>query len=289
MSLTASDGVPFVMNVEPSGGSCNSGNNGNGWGDGNGVWWLLVLFIFAFGWGGFGGFGGNGFGNNGGGINSPAGQGALTRADLCQSESFQDVKRGVQNVNDAVNGGFSALNSTICNQQYDTARMVNGLENTVQSGFNATNVAMLQGQNALSAQLANCCCETREGIAGVNYSIAQQTNALGTQIQGLNYNLATQGCDTRNTIQSTTRDIIDNQNANARAVLDKLTQQEIEAKNTQITALNQQLFAAQLAASQTAQNQYLVNQLRPCPIPAYISCNPWANTAAYGSCGSCGA
>ena len=285
MSLTVDSMTPADIAACTGGCNNNSGNDGF-FGGGSGWWVIILFFIFAWGWGGngFGGFGNNG----GGGINSPAGQGALTRGDLCMDMNFQEVKREVQNTNDAVNGGFAALNSTICNQQYDTARMINGLENTVQGGFNATNVAMLQGQNALSAQLANCCCETREGIAGVNYSIAQQTNALGTQIQGLNYNLATQGCDTRNTIQSTTRDIIDNQNANARAVLDKLTQQEIEAKNTQITALNQQLFAAQLAASQTAQNQYLVNQLRPCPVPAYLTCSPFQASYGVGLGNNCG-
>lgn len=276
MSLTVDSMTP--ADIAACTGVCNNNGNDGFFGGGSGWWVIILFFIFAWGWGGngFGGFGNNG----GGGINSPAGQGALTRGDLCMDMNFQEVKREVQNANDAVNLGFSNLNSTICNQQYDTARMINGLESTVQGGFNATNVAMLQGQNALATQLAQCCCETREGIAGVNYSIAQQTNALGTQIQGLNYNLATQSCDTRNTIQSGIRDVIENQNANARAVLDKLTQQEIEAKNAQITALNQQLFSAQLAASQTAQNQYLVNQLRPCPVPAYITCNPY--TASYG-------
>ena len=107
---------------------------------------------------------------------------------------------------------------------------------------------------------------------------------------GINYNLSTQACDTRNTIQNGIRDVIDNQNANARAVLDKLTQQELAAKDAQITALNNQLFRADLAASQQAQNNYLVNTLRPCPVPSYITCNPWASQAAYGSCGtsSCG-
>ena len=181
--------------------------------------------------------------------------------------------RETASISDSVNLGFSNLNSTICNQQYDTARMINGLEGVVTSGFNTTNIAMLQGQNAIQTQLAGCCCDLREAVTGVNY------------------NLATQACDTRNTIQGATRDLIDNQNANARAILDKLTAQELAAKDAQISALNNQLFRADLAASQTAQNQYLVNQLRPCPVPAYITCNPY--TASYGvglanSYGGCG-
>lgn len=254
----------------------NNGNNNNdSWG-GNGAWWIILFFIFAWGWGGFGG----GFGNNGGGINSPAGQGALTRGDLCMDMNFQEVKREVQNANDAVNLGFSNLNSTICNQQYDTARMINGLEGTVSAGFNSTNVAMLQGQNSISSQIAQCCCDERQAIAETNYNIANQGCQTRQAISDVNYNIATQACDTRNTIQNTTRDLIDNQNANARAILDKLTAQEIAAKDAQISAQNQQIFGLQLAASQSAQNQYLVNQLRPCPVPAYLTCSPFA--ASYG-------
>lgn len=124
--------------------------------------------------------------------------------------------------------------------------------------------------NAMQMQQANCCCETREAI------------------QGVNYNLATQACDTRQTIQNGTRDIIENQNANARAVLDALTAQRIEAKDAKIAEQNQQLFAAQLAASQAAQNNYLLNQLRPVPIPSYQSCNPWASGSYNGCNGCCG-
>ena len=84
------------------------------------------------------------------------------------------------------------------------------------------------------------------------------------------------------------RDLLENANANTRAILDKLTSQEMAAKDAQIQAQSQQIFGLQLAASQQAQNNYLVNTLRPCPTPAYLTCNPWASQAAYGSCGSYG-
>ena len=273
MSLTTDGGLSPADLAAITG---NNNNGGCGWG-GDGAWIILLFIIWAaFGGDGFG-FGGN---NGRNGANSAAAQGALTREQACIDNNFQNLMRETAGISDAVNLGFSNLNSTICNQQYDTARMINGLESTVQGGFNSTNIALLQGQNALQSQIAGCCCDAQQAIQGVNFNIAQQTNALGTAIQGVNYNLATQSCDTRNTLQSNTRDLIDNQNANTRAILDKLTQQELAAKDAQITALNNQLFRADLAASQTAQNQYLVNQLRPCPVPAYITCNPY--TASYG-------
>ncbi len=91
--------------------------------------------------------------------------------------------------------------------------------------------------------------------------------------------MATQACDTRSTIQTSTRDIIDNQNANSRAILDFLTQSKLQ----DLQAANQEL---RLAASQAAQNNYLISQLRPTPIPAYASCNPWAG-GTYTGCGGC--
>ena len=246
----------------------NGNNNGGTWGDG-GVWWLIVLFIFAFcGWGG-NGFGG-GYGN-GGGINSPAGQGALTRGDLCMDMNFAELKSAAQNGVDATNLGFANLNSTICQQQYDTAQMINGLQGTVQSGFNSTNVALLQGQNALQRQIADCCCEEREAIQGVNYNMAQNT------------------CAITNAMNNNTRDIIQSQEAGTRAILDYLCQDKIST----LTAENQGL---RLAASQQAQNNYLISQLKPQPVPAYPAASPcglgnWSPAVlanGYGYNGGCG-
>lgn len=268
-------------------------NGGSGlWGGGGGIIWLIVLFIFAFCWGGNGfGFGG---GNGGGG----AVQGALTRGDLCMDMSFQDVKNSVRNISDAVGLGFANLNSTICNQQYDTAQMINAVTAAVTGGFsalnsticqqqydlagqiNAMNMANMQNTNAIQTQIAGCCCDVREGISGINY------------------NLATQSCETRNTIQNTTRDIIDNQNANARAILDKLTAQEIAAKDAQIASQTQRIFGLELAASQAAQNNYLISRLNPTPVPAYPAASPcglgnWAPAVLAGNygynngCGCC--
>ena len=64
------------------------------------------------------------------------------------------------------------------------------------------------------------------------------------------------------------RDIIDANNAGVRSILEFLTQDKIAT----LQAENQGL---RLAASQAAQNAYLVNELRPAPIPAYTVANPY--------------
>lgn len=230
-----------TMQVQPVYGN---GNGGFGWGGDWASWIILFLIFGMFGWGGFGGYG------NGGGINMPSGQGWATRADINEGFALNNLESGQRDVLGSVTSGFHGVDNAICQLGYQT-----------QQGFNNTNVALMQGQNALATQIANCCCETREAI------------------QGVNYNLATQACGTRNTIQNSTRDIIDNQNANSRAILDFLTQDKIAT----LQAENQSL---KFAASQSAQNAYLTatmdaNQAelirrlgRDCPVPAYVVPNP---------------
>lgn len=210
----------------------------NNYGGGMGMWgdsWIWIIVLFLFGWGR------NGFGNgNGGGVMD----GYVLTSD------FASVERKLDSIANGICDSTFALNNSI-NTGFA------GVQNTLTQGFAGVNTGMVtQGYESrlatqgLSAQLASCCCDIREGISGVNY------------------NLATQACDTRNTVQNATRDIIDANNQNSRAILDFLTQ----SKLSDLQAENQGL---KLAASQAAQNSYLVSQLRPSPIPAYTVQNPY--------------
>ena len=228
MSLS-DGGVQATMPVAPTG-MMNSGFGGFG---GDGAWWIIILFLFVFcGWGG------NGWGNNGNG-------GGVVDGYVLTSD-FANVERKIDSVNQGLCDGF-----------YQQAQLVNGTNMAMANGFAQAELsrsnqqaALMQQLNAMQMQAANCCCENRAAIAQVRYD------------------MATQACDTRNTVQNATRDIIDNANANSRAILDFLTQ----SKLSDLQAENQGL---KLAASQAAQNSYLVSQLRPSPIPAYTVQNPY--------------
>ena len=220
-----------------------NGNNGDGmWG--NDGWWIILLFLFA-GWGR--GFGGGGFG---GGYEAPC----ATQADVRAAVDQQ------------------TLISKLDQQTYGLADSTYALNNSIVSGFNGVNNAICTlgyqnqaGFNSISHQISDCCCETQR--------------AIERGFSDVNYNMATQACDTRRAIADSTRDIIDNQNAGVRSILDFLTQDKIAT----LTAENQSLkFAASQAAqnafitaNQEAQTAELIRRLdTPCPIPAYVVPNP---------------
>lgn len=263
----------------------NGNGNGDGFGGGWGAWWVIIILFALFGWGneGNGLFGGrrNNGGGSGVGYTVPFGasftdaavqrgfdnQGVMNKLNgiengLC-SLGYQQLAQ-INGINTNVAAGFAGVNNAVCNLGYQNAQLINGLENTVQNGFNTTNVAMMQNQNALQAQIAQCCCDQRAATADLKYTIA------------------TEDCATRNLIQNSTRDIVEGQNASTRAILDYLCQEKI----ADLQSENQTL---KFAASQQAQNAYLVNQLRPAPAPAYVVPNPFAaygNGYGYGCCGA---
>lgn len=251
MSLS-DGGVQATMPVAPTG-MMNSGFGGFG---GDGAWWIIILFLFVFcGWGN------NGWGNNG---NSGAADNYVLASDFATLQRQIDsaastIERKSDITQQGICDGFYSMNTTLLNGFAGVNQNMNsGFQNAELSRCNQQ-AALMQQLNAMQMQAADCCCENRAAIAQVRYD------------------MATQACDTRNTVQNATRDIIDANNQNSRAILDFLTQSKLSDLQTE----NQNL---KLAASQAAQNNYLISQLRPCPSPAYITCNPWEGSG-YGGCG----
>lgn len=257
MSLS-SDGTMLTMPVAPA----NTGNgNGFGWG-GDGAWWIVLFLIFAA----FGGWG-NGFGFGGGG------NGVMDGYVL--TSDFANVERKIDSVNQGLCDGF-----------YQQAQLVNGTNMAMANGFAQAELsrsnqqaALMQQLTAMQMQTQECCCENRAAIAQVRYD------------------MATQACDTRNTVQNTTRDIIDAMNCGFRSIDQRLTAQEIAAKDAKIAEQNQRLFAADLAASQSAQTLDMRNYVsaqfayyNPRPVPSFSVPAPYQYTGCGNqyNCNGCG-
>lgn len=257
-------------------GANSRSNNNDGWG-GDGAWWIILLFLFAMNgrWGWGGGFGGGNSGSEFSGI--------LTRADLCQDMNFADLENGVRGIqqglcdgfysqNTTMLQGFNGINNAISNSTAD-------LQSTLCQGFNGVNTGMLQGFNGIQAQLCNdalvaqqCCCDTQ--------------NLISNKFCELNYNLATQECDTRRAIADSSRDIIDATNCGTRQILDFLVQDKISALQSENQALK---FAASqanqnvaLGAMMDANTAEILRRTAPLPVPAYPVCNPYGGYHGYG-------
>lgn len=234
-----------LSDIAAATGSGRTGSDGV-FGD-NGAWWIIILFLFVFsGWGGRGGlFGGNG------------GQGTAYDGYVLTSD-FANLERKLDGINNGICDSTFALNNTITTG-------FNGVQQSLCQGFNGVNTSLLQGINGISSQIADCCCTTQRAIDGVNY------------------NMATNTCAITNAISTGVRDVIDNQNANYRALHEELVANKLEAKNDRIAEQQNEITALRLAASQANQNAYLLNELKPCPSPAYIVPNPncCTNTCGY--------
>lgn len=285
------NGENMVMPVSPMYG----GSGNDGWGD-NGAWWLLILLFALGGWGnGNGGFGG-GFANE---AMWPYFYNTQTQNDVNRGFDNVGIANQLTGIQSAINSGFgdtalgiAGINQNICQTGNSiTSALSNGFSQSeiaangrqmanMQQAF-ASQTAITNGLSNLSSQFAECCCENRLANCQTNNTIQNEGNA-------------TRFADANNT-----RDIIENANRNNQAVLDKLCQLELDAKNDKIGDLERQLTMANLSASQTAQTarllsdnamqtQALEQYLNPVPIPAYVVQNPNCCQNPCGCQNSCG-
>ena len=232
------------------------GNNGLGGNDFGGGWLLLLFFILLLG--------GNGWGNNGYG-NGAGNLYPWMNQQAQMTEGFRDQMLNTQ-IEGIRNGQVTGFG--------DTALGIAGLGRQIcETGGNITG-AIRDG--FYGAEIA---------ANGRQMASMQQNFGIQTGIGDVKYTIANEGCQTRNQSMMNTRDIIDNDNRNHQAVMDKLCQLELDGYKNQLAqanrenvALQNQLNMAAFRESQTAQNAFisqgfanevdqLYNRLSSCPVP----------------------
>lgn len=272
--MNYSDGGYSLADIAAATGS--NGRNNDGFSDGAGAWWIVIFLIFAFmGWG----RNGYGFGGGTGSVSDNyvlASDFATLQRQI--DSSTATLERKADATQQGLCDGFYAMNTGMLNG-------FSGVQQTMCQGFSGVNQAITTngyetrlGTQNLASQLANCCCDIRQEIA----DCCCKTQS---SIKDVNYNMAMNTNTLQNAMCLNTRDLIENQNANYRALHDELVANRIEDKNAQIQAQQNEINALRLAASQERQNTYLIDQLKPCPIPAYITCNPY-QSYNYTGCNS---
>lgn len=223
--------------------------------------------------------------------------GRMTRYgyDYDEDDEYLDREREEERMHriNAVQTALNTINTSVSQIACDTKLASCEVINAITSG-NAN----------LASQLANCCCQTQRSIDSVNLnltqmnadnrlSICQQTNTLQNAITSGFNNLLTDNANKFNVIGAK----ID---AQTQMINDKFCQLEMREMQNKIDTLRDEKQGYQLSALTQQQTQNLVNQLRPCPVPAYLTCNPFGcngglNSYGYGypygyegGCNSCG-
>lgn len=259
MSLTSENGN-MVMPVGPM-----NGYGGYGAGFGDNLFWIIVLFLFAFMGNGFG----NGFGSGGGMMPFMMNQG--TNADVQRGFDQQAVMGGINGINAGINSlaqgqcsGFAGVTAAV-NNGFSAAEIAanNRQMASMQQDFNSL-TALTQQLNTISMTQHNCCCENRAAVADLKYTMAQEAAATRA-----------------------------NTDAKVQTVMDKLCQLELDGikqnyenriagMQNQIDALRGDLNNARFDASQIAQTGQIVNRINPTPVPSYPAQYP-----SGCQCGTC--
>lgn len=286
--VNTNDGM--VMPVSPM----NYGFSNNGFGDGNGAWWILLFFIFAA-------MGGNGFGNGFGGGMNPW-QFNNTNNDIQRGFDQAELTTGINNLNSSVTNGFAGVNQNLCNgfagvnqgiaNGFAQAEIANNTRQIADMNQSFSNqIANMQQMNALQSQLAQCCCDNRLATANLNATILSENCADRNALSEAMMNLT--AANTANNQR-----LVDTINTATQGVYNKICQLEMDAKNDKINDLQRQLTASDTRAEINAlrgailndnavQTNTLENYLRPQANPAYIVQNPNCCASQYynGGCG----
>lgn len=223
--------------------------NGGGFGfGGDNGWWLILLFLFAFGgWG-------NGFGGGYGGGGTP-----YVVNDVQRGFDQSAVMSGIAGIQTSLSNGFATSEVSQCNQ-----------------------TANLTGQlSALALNQATNACGVNSNIADLKYTVAQEacadrqavtdalqvvTNAINNGVQSIKDQLYSDKLDAKNEEIANLRTQINLANLSA----------------------SQNLQTQQILAGQERSVGVLEQYLSPTPIPAYIVQNPNCCSYNYGSCGCSG-
>ena len=125
----------------------------------------------------------------------------------------------------------------------DVNAQLRGITSGLCDGFYAVNNGMKDGFYGIKDAI----CGTNRNIDGVRYDITTAIHAEGEA---------------------------------TRALINATTMQELREK---LADKDRELLTANFQLSQQAQNAYLINEIRPCARPAYITCSPYTTASFCGA------
>lgn len=214
---------------------------------------------------------------------------AETNSDFARLAAMGNQNNNTDLLMQAINGNKDAINTLSTNLNCDVKSIDNALcsiQNAIgkvggEVGFSAERVinAVNAGDCNVIKAISDCCCTTQRSIDSVNLnltqmnadnrlSICQQTNTL--------QNAITSGFNTLSSENATRFNILGAKiDAQTQIINDKFCQLEMREMQNKIDTLRDEKNALQSSALLQQQTSNIVSQIRPCPVPAYLTCNPY--------------
>ena len=171
-----------------------------------------------------------------------------TQADIQRAFDTNTITQKLDGITNGLSDGFYAVNTS-------NLQGFNGIQRDLCVGFNSVNNGI--AENRFAAQ--QCCCETQKGIMENRYAAEKNTLEITNAIHA--------------------------EGEATRALINANTMQELRDR---LEARDRDILARDFQLSQLAQNQYLVNTIKPCPIPAYLTCSPYASVPVSAAAPTCG-
>lgn len=251
MSLTDNNNG-MVMPVSPMYGGGNTGFGGYGYGDG--LFWIIILFLFAaMNGNGFGGFGGNA-----GGV-LPFMMNQSGQSEVQRVVDQQSVMTGISALSAAQANGFANAEISRCNGLYNLTSQLNSI--------------------AMNQQ--NCCCENRAAVADLKYTMAQEAAATRSNTDAKTQAIMDKLCQLE---MDGIKQNYENRIANMQNTIDSLRTMN---SNARFDASQNAQTAAIQAGQRTLANE-IEQYVLPTPRPAYVVQNPNCCAQQTFGCG-CGA
>ena len=163
-----------------------------------------------------------------------------TQADIQRAFDTNTITQKLDGIANGLSDGFYAVNTS-------NLQGFNGIQRDLCTGFNSVNNGI--AENRFAAQ--QCCCETNRNIDNVRFEGSKNTTEITNAIHA--------------------------EGEATRALINANTMQELRDR---LEARDRDILVRDFQLSQLAQNQYLVNTIKPCPIPAYLTCSPYASVPA---------
>ena len=236
----------FTMPVQPM-----NGVNGNGFfgGDFSSLIILFFLMMICGGWG-------NGFGGNAGNVGGQLYPWMNQQAQMQEGFQNQLLNTQIEGIRSGQVTGFGDINLGIAGLVRQICETGSDITGAVRDGFYGAEIG------ANNRQMANM----------------QQNFQIQTEIGDVKYTIANDGCQTRNQGMMNTRDILENQNAKAQMIMDKLCQLELDgvkaerdAERRTVDQLREEVtrltLGSQLSTGFANEVDALYNRLNSCPVP----------------------